>query len=97
MKAKRKTRFDKKLSVVEKRFDRLRNEMERFVKPFIRSEALRLNRNTFHSQHSFHLDNERRGETKDFDRLRDFIYSLGDNYRMGLYFQCENGKFKWLS
>ncbi len=91
---KKKTIYDIKIGAIEKRFDKLRETIDNELREFIKQKVLALKKDCERTQHSMYCLNDS-VEDKDFERLQDFIYKLGDDFGVDFYFTCENGEFTY--
>lgn len=88
------TQYDKKGNAIEKRLQRLRNEIEKELRPFVKNQVLSLGHDCSSTQHSFYLADSKYSNYR-FEQLQDFLNRCSDEFKIVFYFNVENGKFKW--
>jgi hypothetical protein len=88
--------YEKRVDVIENRFHRLRNEIEKELRPFVKKQVMALKHDCVSTQHSFCV-HDRKHETKRFDTLQDFLNRCTDDFRIDFYFEVLDGKFTWYS
>lgn len=94
MAKKKVTQYDRKGDAIEKRLQRVRNEVEKRLRPFIKKKVLALKKDCSSTQHSFSLNNGGVEGTR-FDKLQDFLNRCSDEFQIDFHFNVENGKFQW--
>lgn len=86
-----------KLNNINRRFNRLQNDVEKELRPLIKQKALACKQDMINTQWSLSTRGKSQGkEGKRFDELSDFLAKIEGSFKIAFYFEVHEGKFYWL-
>jgi len=94
---KKKSPYDKYLAVCERKISKTRRELEKLMKSVIKEKALQVGEDLINTQYLCYPSIPNYDySNKKIEQFVDFINTLSGDYKIDLYFEIKEGKFRWL-